>query len=147
MSQHQAVFVSGASGFVGTAVIRELLARDYRVHALVHRRPLQIQDARITTFQGELDDRGALYPALERVSAAIHLVGIISENRGHNVTFRRMHVDFTRAVVDGTPKRLNVASVGSHKTKIAFAGALKSCNSHPMSLLKRLVIPAACVLT
>ena len=126
------VFVSGGSGFVGTAVIRELVKREYHVHALVHRRPLRIDDARITLFRGELDDPAALYPAMERASAVIHLVGIIREDRSRNITFHRMHIDLTRAVVDaciklGVLRFIHMSALGArsdspslyHQTKAA----------------------------
>lgn len=100
LSMARIVFVSGGSGFVGSAVIAELLRRGCRVHALVHRKPIGASDARVASFPGEADDPVALDAALERASAAIHLVGIIAERPSANVTFHRMHVDCTRAVVD-----------------------------------------------
>ena len=36
------VFVTGGSGFVGSAVIEELVARNYSVNALVDRRPIRV---------------------------------------------------------------------------------------------------------
>ena len=83
------VFVSGASGFVGSAVVAELLRRGCHVHATVHSRDLRLNDARVTCFRGNLDDTTLLDRALERCSAAIHRVGIIRENRAKNVTFPR----------------------------------------------------------
>ncbi len=133
------VFVSGGSGFIGRAVVRELLKRQYRVHALVHRRPLPIDDGRISTFAGELDDRAVLDAAMERCSAAIHLVGIIREDRPRNVTFHRMHVDFTRTVVDacvrhGVMRYIHMSALGAradspslyHQTKAAAEAIVES---------------------
>lgn len=99
------VFVSGASGFVGSAVVRELLRRGHLVHAAIRSRDLRFSDARVTCFRGNLDDPTLLDRALERCSDAIHLVGIIRENPRQGVTFHRMHVDFTRAVVDACIRR------------------------------------------
>lgn len=128
----QTVFVSGASGFVGKAVVTELLRRGHYVRAAVHSRDLNINDARVTCFRGNLDDTTLLDRALERCSAAIHLVGIIRENPSKNVTFQRMHVDFTRAVVDACLRRgvlryIHMSALGTradspsvyHQTKAA----------------------------
>ena len=119
--------------------MRQLLKRDFRVHALVHRRPLPIDDARITIFQGELDDCAALYPAMERATAAINLVGIIRENPASNTTFGRMHVGFTRAVVGACIRHnvlryIHMSALGSrpdspslyHQTKAAGEAMVKT---------------------
>ena len=97
---HSPVFLSGGSGFVGTAVVRELLQRGYPVRAVVHSRGLRVEDARVTCFRGELDDVHVVERVMAGCSAAIHLVGIIAERTKEGVTFHRMHVDFTRRVVD-----------------------------------------------
>ncbi len=119
------VFVSGASGFVGTAAVRELLRRGHLVHAAVRSRDLRLNDARVTCFRGNLDDTTLLDRALERCSAAIHLVGIIRENPGQGVTFHRMHVDFTRAVVDacvrrGVQRYVHMSALRSHGDSLSL---------------------------
>lgn len=121
----RAVFVSGASGFVGTAVVNELLRRGNLVHAAIRSRELRLNDARVTCFRGNLDDPTLLDRALERCSAAIHLVGIIRENPGSGTTFRRIHVDFTRAVVDacirrGVQRYVHMSALGARSDSLSL---------------------------
>jgi NADH dehydrogenase len=102
------IFITGGSGFVGTAVIQELLARGNQVTALVHRRGLDSAIAgRVTTVEGGLFDAAALNKGLAGCDAAIHVVGIIMENWKQGVTFHRIHFEGTRGVVDAA-RRSNV---------------------------------------
>src|SRR5688572_20969135 len=93
------ILVTGASGFVGRAVIAELLERGYAVRALVNRRPVETQDPRVESVSGGLFDPAALDRAAGGCDAVIHLVGIIMERALSGVTFQRIHVEGTRAIV------------------------------------------------
>src|SRR5687768_10515584 len=101
------VFVTGGSGFVGTAVIEELLKRGYSVNALVNRGELNVTGDRVRTIRGGLFDDRALDEGLRACDAAIHLVGIIMEKRSKGVTFERIHFEGTKSVVDAA-RRANV---------------------------------------
>ena len=124
------VFVSGASGFVGTNVVEALVSRGYRVSALVHRSPVEVDSDLIDTTTGGLFDDTALPKAMADCDAAIHLVGIIEEKPGDGVTFDRMHVGGTRRVLDaaraaGVRRYVHMSALGTrpdavsdyHKTK------------------------------
>jgi NADH dehydrogenase len=91
------VFVTGASGFVGSAVVDELLARRHPVHALLNRRPVT-ENAR--TFRGDLFDNAVLDEAMRGCDAVIHLVGIIMEHPSKGITFQRIHFDGAKNVID-----------------------------------------------
>lgn len=102
------VFVTGASGFVGTAVVDELVARGYAVSALVNRRAIPISPGgEVRSVKGDLFDAAALDDGLVGAQAVIHLVGIIAERPSRGVTFERIHHQGTRAVVDAA-RRNNV---------------------------------------
>src|SRR4051812_37619940 len=94
------VFVTGGSGFVGTAVIAELASRKFLVNALVHSRPLVEKNENVRQIRGNLFDRRAIAEGMRGCAAVIHLVGIIMEKPSRGVTFARMHFDATRNVVD-----------------------------------------------
>lgn len=95
------VMVTGGGGFVGSAVIDELLSRDYGVNALVNRRPLASKDSRVRSIPGGIFDPAAVDEAARGCDAVIHLVGIIMEKPSQGVTFERMHFEGTKAIVDG----------------------------------------------
>lgn len=124
------VFVTGASGFVGSAVIRRLLADGYSVVALVNRR--RIEATAVQTVNGSLFDIDALDRGTSGCDAVIHLVGIIMEHPSQGVTFERIHVQGTRNVVEaarrtGVRRYIHMSALGVrpgaastyHKTKFA----------------------------
>ena len=124
------VFVTGASGFVGTAVVEELLSRSYGVNALTNRRDVKAAGERLTVVKGDLFDPAALAKGMAGCSAVIHLVGIIMEDAAKGVTFEHIHHEGTVAVVDaarkaGVKRYVQMSALGSradavsdyHKTK------------------------------
>lgn len=96
------VSVTGATGFVGRAVVRECLARGWKVRAMTRdaekaRRVLAKTDG-LEIVEAEIDDDDALARLLSGADTCIHLIGIIRE-AGEGQTFKRVHVDATRRVV------------------------------------------------
>lgn len=96
------VFLTGASGYVGSYILRELVAQNHAPHCLL-RDPdgtLVVEDDAVTITRGDVTDRRSFDEALDGCDAVIHLVGIIEEHPARDVTFKRLHVDATRNVVD-----------------------------------------------
>ncbi len=132
------VFLTGGSGFVGRSVIRELVARGHLPVCLVRDRQRFVSSLpglpadRFETVAGDLFDDAALAKAAEGADAAIHLVGIIAENRIRGQTFERIHVEGTRRVVAaskaaGVKRYVHMSALGTragaaseyHRTKWA----------------------------
>lgn len=105
MDEGLTVAVTGAGGFVGRHLVRELLTRGHRVRALA--RDVKQAAAALPTGEGglltivpgDVLDEAAVAELLTGAEACLHLVGIIREAEGQ--TFERVHVGGTRVVVRG----------------------------------------------
>jgi len=94
------VAITGATGFVGGAVVRLLLRRGHDVRALVRdpERAGRLRDlGSVQLVAGDLDDAAALRGLMAGAEAVVHLVGIIAESGRQ--TFERIHVEGTARVV------------------------------------------------
>lgn len=69
------VFVTGASGWIGSAVVAELLAADHEVVGLARSEAsaTRIEAAGATPLRGSLDDLGALRAGADAADAVVHL--------------------------------------------------------------------------
>ncbi len=96
------VAVTGATGFVGRSIVRELLMRGWSVRALARSetkaRKVLPEGAGLTVVRGGVLDRDRLDDLLDGADACVHLVGIIREAGGQQ-TFENMHAEATRRVV------------------------------------------------
>lgn len=111
------IFVTGGTGFVGSAVIRELLARNFEVSALVNHRDLPF-GGRVKAIRGDLFDSAALEGALAGCDGVIHLIGIIMEKPAKGITFEHIHVDGTMSIVDaarraGVRRYIHMSALGT----------------------------------
>ena len=117
MSQQQIVAVAGATGFVGRAVVRELLDRGWSVRALV-REPRKAaaslpRNDLLTLVIGDSTKSSALVAG---ASACVNAVGLLRETSGGQ-TFKRVHVENTRDLVEacrsaGVTRFVQVSALG-----------------------------------
>lgn len=80
MVSHKVVALTGATGFVGRAVIQELLAKDYLIKALV--RPgsasKTIQHDKINWIEGRLDNPVSEMSLCSGADTVIHMAGLVT---------------------------------------------------------------------
>jgi uncharacterized protein YbjT (DUF2867 family) len=90
------ILVTGATGFVGNAIVGELCAAGYSIRILARskERAQSLQQtwpaSQIEIFVGDVLQPDTLIAAFKGVQAVIHLVGIILETRQY--TYEQMHV-------------------------------------------------------
>jgi uncharacterized protein YbjT (DUF2867 family) len=135
------IFMTGATGFVGRAVILALRAEGYAVRCLVRRGSepdLRGLEA-IERVEGNVLSRETLERGMAGCDTVIHLVGIIREQPATLSTFERIHTQGTLNVLDaavatGVRRYVHMSSLGSrlnarsryHKTKWAAEEAVRA---------------------
>lgn len=92
------IFITGATGFVGSHLRRELLAQGHSLRLLVHGRVGDLA-AGEETVPGDVRDLSTFRDAASGCDAVINLVGIIREFPAKGVTFQALHVEATRNVL------------------------------------------------
>lgn len=126
------IFLTGGTGFVGSEVLRQLVAAGHDVKALVREgseAKLAVRD-QVEIVHGDVTEPGSMESALRGCDAAIHLIGIIREFPGRGITFEKLHVNAVENVVNacleqGVKRYLHMSSNGTrpdgstsyHRTK------------------------------
>lgn len=111
-NETRTVAVTGATGFVGRHLVRELLSRGHRVRALVRSAKKAaavlprdaLDDGRVRLVAGDVLDERSPDELVEGADACCHLIGIIREGAGRQ-TFERMHVRATERMVAACERR------------------------------------------
>jgi nucleoside-diphosphate-sugar epimerase len=98
------VAVTGATGFVGSHVIRRLTAAGHQVRILARRMPITAltPDKPLEVVLGDLDDLPALHRLVSGVGAVIHVAGIVKAR--HAAAFHKVNVEGTRHLAEALSK-------------------------------------------
>ncbi len=135
------VFVTGGTGFVGSEVLRQLVATGHTVQVLVRKgseEKLAVREG-IEIHLGDATEPATLAGALAECDAVIHLIGIIREFPAKGITFERLHVEATANVLaaarsQGVKRYLHMSANGAgpggatayHRTKWAAEQAVRA---------------------
>jgi NADH dehydrogenase len=112
------VLVTGATGFLGRRVVKELQAHHHRVRCLVHTPGQErlFPDRSVDVHYGSVSDPAALAGAFYDVEVVIHLVGILRQRRWR--TFDQINRQGVANVVaaageTGVKHFIQVSSIGA----------------------------------
>ncbi len=93
------LFLTGATGFLGNAVLQELLEAGYRVRCLV-RRSVDLPDGAVPV-PGHLHEEIALQNGMEGCQAVVHVAALVQDwlPRRRRAEFHHVNVDGLRRVI------------------------------------------------
>lgn len=141
MAVTRRIFVTGATGFVGRAVIPALRAHGYAVRCLVRRgSELDLRGLEaIERVEGDVLSPAALERDMAGCDTVVHLVGIIREEPATLSTFERIHTQGTINVLEaatatGVRRYLHMSALGArpgaqaryHRSKWAAEEAVRA---------------------
>ncbi len=116
--------VTGGSGFVGSAIVLELLKRGKEVRALVRSRERlgNLADVCVELIEGDLLDRASLERAVQGCGEVYHAAALYSHWQSDPSHFRRVNVQGTRNLFEacleaGAPRVVytsSTAALGAH---------------------------------
>lgn len=117
------ILLTGATGFVGSNLLREMLKQGLRVRCLIRNpsRAKAIKQPGVELLQGDITDRDSIAKALadEEIDTAVHLVGILAETG--KATFKAIHIQGTRNMVEACKEKkikrfIHISALGTRET-------------------------------
>jgi NADH dehydrogenase len=133
------ILVTGATGFVGNAVVASLNKNGYKPVALVREGSEGKLEHDAEIVYGDVLDKDSLLSALDGVHAVIHLVGIIREFPKKGVIFQAMHYQASKNMAEaakekGVKRFIHMSANGTrengvsdyHKTKYTAEQEVKA---------------------
>ena len=94
------VLVTGATGFLGEHLCRELVAAGHIVRGLARSRSGVLEALGVEHVRGDVLNAGEVAHAIDGVSAVFHLAGAVSRDPDDMQRMMRLHVDGTRKVLE-----------------------------------------------
>lgn len=101
------VLVTGANGFLGSWLTRELVQEGHEVYALV--RPTsdisELEGTACKYLYGDVTDKESLLKAFEGMDTVFHLAGLIAYKKSQRSQMDKVNVDGTRNVLEACESR------------------------------------------
>lgn len=121
------IAITGATGFVGTAVIQQLQDMGYAVRALTRKDQDSIEG--VDWINGALDNQASLETLSEGADCVLHIAGVV--NAPNKAGFEAGNVDGTAAVIkaakaQGIRRFIHISSLSAREPQLSHYGASKA---------------------
>jgi nucleoside-diphosphate-sugar epimerase len=121
ITKRKRIVVTGANGFVGTAVVKELIDHGYEVVAM-HRKTSStktISDLPCLFAEADITDYEVLLAVFKGADAIMHIAALFREAKYPDSEYARVNVDGTRnvfeaAIACGVPRVIHCSTNGVH---------------------------------
>lgn len=91
------ILITGGTGFLGTHVVRQLLAAgEKNLRVMASRVPAWMTDAGVEPIEGSVTEPADVAAAVKNVSAVYHLAGRVSRDNSDARAMNKIHIDGTR---------------------------------------------------
>ena len=125
------IALTGATGFIGTALVKRLVSAGYHVRALSRRTSSdeRAQDPAIRWIQGRLDDPESLRQLLSGTDTVIHAAGVVRGSEWRQ--FKKVNTDGVARMVQAveqmhpSPRFLLISSLAAREPKLSHYAASK----------------------
>ncbi len=98
-------FVTGGNGKLGQRLIKELLAKGFKVKALVKSNDRVVSlPAGVIPYIGDISDRHVLEDACKNTNYVFHLAAIVSQNKKFTSEIISVNVEGTRNILEAAEK-------------------------------------------
>ncbi len=133
------VALTGASGFVGGAVLPRLLAAGHNVRLLMRAPSDSPKPERVTIVRGDLLSRDALFELVTGVDCVVHVAGLVGARSKKQ--FIQVNAMGTAALADaaisaGVKRFVHVSSLAARRPEISAYAASKRAAEEELNLLR-----------
>lgn len=98
------IFITGATGFIGTRLVDYLTRTDHELFCLVRKTNSQarerLKNLRVNVVEGDVRDKASILQGMNGCDWVIHLAGLYSFWEPDNKLFKAVNVDGTRNVME-----------------------------------------------
>ena len=120
------VAITGATGHLGAAVLRELFRNDHRVKTLIRSDDKRACDGLpVQIVKGDLHDEKALHQLMQNCDALVHCAGLISVHGDPKGLVHQTNVEGTKFVMkmasqSGIKRFIHISSIHAFKQKPSY---------------------------
>lgn len=118
------VAVTGASGHIGSCLVRELVKRQFYVKILVHKHDKNLSQLNVEIKKGNLLDPASLRTLCEGVDVVFHLAAEIAIDNSHSKQVYETNVNGTKNVIE--------AAIQAGVKKFIHFSSIHAFQSHPL---------------